>query len=115
MIEVGFEAGVVLEGGAELDEMCFVQGVDLAALTAYQMMMPLFARPLEQRVSRAEVGLADEAQVLRRRERPVDGRSIDVGVAAASLFEKLRGGDVPSCVSQAGEDNQALRRHLLSV
>ncbi len=115
VVEVRFEAGVLLQRGAELDEMSFVQGVDLAALTADQVMMALFARPFEQRVARAKVGLADQAQVFRRRQGAVNGRSIDVRVAAARLFEYLRGGDVPARMTQTCEDNQALGRHLLPV
>ena len=87
VVEVCFEPGVFLQCIAQLGEMGFVEGIYLAALPADQMMVPLFARPLEQRVAGAEVGLTDEAQVLRRREGAINSRSIDVGITATCLFE----------------------------
>ncbi len=97
----------------QLVEMCFVQGRDLAALTANQMMMPVRSEPLEQVVAGAEVGLGDQAHLLRRCQGSIHGGGVDVGIGVSRRFEQLGGGDVALGVAQAAEDDQALWRHLL--
>jgi hypothetical protein len=82
------------------DEMGLVQRRDLAAATADQVVMTVRPQPLVEGVAGAHVGLGDEAQVTRRRQRAIHRRGVDVGIRLARDLQELRRRHVPARVSQ---------------
>src|SRR4051812_1555192 len=83
VVEVGLEAGLMLQGAGERVHVLLSQLAHSAAGTADQVVVSMRAEPLEQVVAGAEVGLADQTQLFGRRKSPIDGRSIYVGIGAS--------------------------------
>ena len=71
-----------------------VDGVLAATNAAQQVVMTAFAQPFELKIALPEIDLHYQPQVLRRVQRPVDGRDVDEGIETLYVLVNRVGGYV---------------------